>query len=60
MQDESQKDIVFVGNASSDSENDLKREEVLSSIRHVAVVRCTLGKPKDMLTGEEPRFSTHG
>ena len=45
MQNEPQKDIVSVGNASSDSENDLEHEEVLSTIRHVAVVRCTLAQP---------------
>ena len=48
MQDKPQKDIVFVGNASSDSENDLEQEEVLSTIRHV-VIRCTLAQPKDMV-----------
>ena len=49
MQDEPQKDIVFVGNASSDSENDFEHEEVLSTLRRVAVVRCTLAQPKNMV-----------
>ena len=49
VQDESQKDIVFIGNASSDSENDLEHEKVLSTIRYVAIVRCTLAQPKDMV-----------
>jgi len=47
VHDESQKDIMFIGNASSDSEDDMEHEVVLSTIRHIAVVRCTLAQPKD-------------
>jgi len=38
VQDESQKDIVLIENASSDSEDDMRHEEVLNTIRYVAVV----------------------
>ena len=38
---------MFIGNASSDSEDDMEHEEVLSTIRRVAIVRCTLAQPKD-------------
>ena len=47
VQDESQKDIVLIENASSDSEDDMRHEEVLNTIRYVAVVWCTLAQPKD-------------
>ena len=49
MHEKSQKDIVFIGNASSDSENDLEHEKVLRTIRHVAIIRCILAQPKDMV-----------
>jgi len=38
VQDESQKDIVFIENTSSDSENDMGHEKFLNTIRRIAIV----------------------
>ena len=46
MRDESHKDVVFIGNESSESDDDAGREEFFNSIRRV-VVRCTLVQFKD-------------
>jgi len=46
VQDESQKE-VFIGNEGSDSEDDTRHEEFLTSIRCVAVVRYTLVQSKE-------------
>ena len=40
---------MFIRNASIDSKNDMEHEEVLSTIRRVAVVRRTVAQPKDMV-----------
>jgi len=47
VHDESQKEVMFIGNEGSVSEDDTKHEEFLNTIRRVAVVRCTLAQPKD-------------
>ena len=48
MQDESQKEVVFIRNKGSNSEDDMGYEEFLDTIRCV-VVRCTLVQPKDTI-----------
>ena len=58
MQEESQKEVVFIGNKGSDSEDDTGHEKFRNSIRHV--VRCTLASLKILLTYVESRSSTHG
>ena len=49
VHDESQKDIVFIGNPSRDSDDDMGHEEVLNTIRCVAVIRRTLAQSKDTI-----------
>ena len=60
VQDESQTDIVFIGNASSDSENDMEHEEVLILSGVLLSSDVSSLNLKIWLTGEEPRFFRHG
>ena len=60
VHDEFQKDIVFIENASSDSENDLKREEVLSLPGMLLSFDVPSLNLNIWLTGVEPQSSTHG
>ena len=53
MQDEPQKDIVFVGNASSHSENDLEHDEVLVLLDMLLSFDVLSLNLKKWLTGEE-------
>jgi len=60
VQDEHQKDVVFIGNEGSDSDDDTRHEEFFNFIRRVAIVRCTLAQPKNTDDCIEPRSSTIG